>query len=153
MQAMAETLRPADLVEDRLEKEFRDLETKVVERIRVFFADEVKKGPGVVLEIAADNDIPYILFLNSDGKWSVEVQNVGISWDAHGKAKIEDKTKTWELGVRPSLSSLLNAYLTVNDPAFRDLDLEMREQQIHGNKVKLTTELTQDLQELLKELS
>lgn len=150
---MAETERKTDIVEDRLEQEFRELETKVMERIRVFFADEIKKGPGVTLEVAADNDIPYILFLNSDGRWSAEIQDVGISWDADGKANFEDKTKSWEIGEKPSLSNLLNAYLTVIDPAFRGLSLEMREQQIHGNTEKLTRDILGDLQELLDELS
>ena len=157
IQAMAETELKSDMVEDRLEQEFGELETKVVNRIRVFFADEIKKEPGVTLEIAADNntpnDTPYILFLNSDGKWSFEVQDIGISWDADGKAKIEDKTKSWEIGEKPNLSNLLNAYLLVTDPAYRGLDLEMRDRQIYGNKEKLTGELTQDLQELLDELS
>jgi len=153
MQVMAETERKTDIIENELEKKFRELETRVVERIGVFFADEIKKGPGVTLEVAADNDIPYILFLNSDGRWSAEIQDVGISWDADGKANFEDKTKSWEIGEKPTLSNILNAYLTVVDPSSRDCDPLMRERLLQGNKEKLTSELTQDLQELLDELS
>lgn len=72
----------------KLEQEFTELEGKLVEKIKIVYKQDLKKYPaGVSIEIAANQEKDFRLYIDSNGAWSVRYQMSGGSFNPQGKLK------------------------------------------------------------------
>jgi hypothetical protein len=133
----------------QLEAKFRDLEAELVNKIRKSYAEEIKEGSTPVFEIAADNDNSLILFLDSDGEWSLEHQMIKVNMET---MQYEDSTVDALVGTKPPLSSLLCGYLLVDDMDFRCMDSLAKSRYIENYKEGITLKLMEDMQIALQEI-
>jgi hypothetical protein len=135
------------------EQEFRELETKLVQRIRILDVREIEKGQGTSYELAADNEITFLLLLGSDGKWDAEIEGLAMLRTADGRiSDIRDNTARWDLGEKPPLQNVLVFFALVNYPFLRHYKKERLEQYVKSNKKSLTVELVGEMQGLFEEL-
>lgn len=134
MQAMAEFKHDTEDV--KLEQEFRDLETKLTDRIKIAYKESLKKYPaGVSVEIASDEDKDFRLYIDSNGNWDGRCQMMG-----------------WDIGVKPNLSRLLDNFLCVTDKDYREFSPEIQTRLLHANRCIFTKNLIGRMQETLTRL-
>lgn len=123
----------ADRLEDGLEREFRDLEGKLVEKIKLTYKENLKEFPaGVSVEIASDEEKDFRLYIDSNGSWTFKFQTSGF-----------------EIGKKPNFSNLLNNLVFVIDKDYRGFDREIREKYLYANRGILTRDLVGRMQKAL----
>jgi hypothetical protein len=121
---------------DILEQDFRDLEAKLSDRIKIAYKESLKKYPaGVSVEIASDEENDFKLYIDSNGNWDGRCQMMG-----------------WNIGVKPNLSRLLDNFLNVTDKDYREFSPEIQTQLLHANREVFTKNLIGRMQETLMSL-
>ena len=136
MRTMAEAELKTNKEEDRLECEFRELETKLVEKIKVVHKKSLEEFPaGVSIEIASDERKDFRLYIGSDGEWSMRYQMAG-----HG------------IGTKPELSRIFEDYLFVTEPTFRDLEPEMQSVRVQDSMEEIAKRLFDRMRGVMDEL-
>jgi hypothetical protein len=121
---------------DQLEKDFRELESKLAGRIKSFYEGVIKENPGgVVVEIASDFDRDFRLYLSSNGEWSMRYQMAG-----HG------------IGVKPDFSRILNDFLFVTEPTFREMEPEMQSVRVQEDREEIAGRLSERMSVVMAEL-
>jgi hypothetical protein len=137
---------------DTLELKFKELETECLECIRTKWTEDPVQGANV--EISANEDSYLTLSLNSDGKWTL---NLNELLSAEGAVVGEGGEK--ELGKNPPLDTLLFYYAAL-DNNFLGLVLkwlktdrfdEMAHKYVARNRKRLANGLMGDMQELINE--
>ena len=121
---------------DAVELEFREMEAKLVEKIKIAQKESLKKFPaGVSVEIASSGEKDFRLYIDSNGKWSMRYQMSGF-----------------EIGGKPNLSRILDSFLFVTDALYRNLELSDREHYLQTNRSEFTVSLFDRMQTVLTEL-
>ena len=122
--------------ENRLEQEFRDLEAKLTDRIKIAYKESLKKYPaGALVEIASDEDKDFRLYIDLNGNWDGRCQMMG-----------------WNIGVKPNITRLLDNFLCVTDKDYRKFSSEIQTQLLHANRGVFTKNLIGRMQEALTRL-
>jgi hypothetical protein len=122
--------------QDQLEKDFRVLETNLTQRIKSFYEKAMTLTPaGVSVEIASDFDRTFRLYLNSNGEWAMRYQMAGHP-----------------IGVKPDFSRILEDYMFVTEPTFREMEPEMQSVRIQENREEIAKRLSDRMRGVMEEL-
>jgi hypothetical protein len=122
--------------QDQLEKDFRILETNLVGRIKSFYEKGMILTPaGVTVEVASDFDRTFRLYLSSNGEWDMRYQMAGH-----------------HIGVKPDFSRILEDYMFVTEPTFRDLETEMQSVRVQENREEIAKRLSDRMRGVMEEL-
>jgi benzoyl-CoA reductase/2-hydroxyglutaryl-CoA dehydratase subunit BcrC/BadD/HgdB len=121
---------------DTLEQRFRELEEKLIDKIRVVYKEELVQFPaGVAVKIASGKEMDSGLYLDSNGNWDARLFTSG-----------------WGIGTKPTLLGLLDNYVTVTEKSYCSIDLELQHKYLQMNKEVLVEGLVSRMQQVLDRL-
>jgi hypothetical protein len=121
---------------ETLEQRFRELEEKLINKIKIVYKKELVQFPaGVAVKIASGKEIDEGLYLDSNGSWDGRLITIG-----------------WGIGSKPTLLGLLDSYVTVTEKSYRSIDLELQHKYLQMNKEVLVEGLVSRMQQVLIQL-